>query len=125
MHHTVEAAAGEDRVEQHAVAQIGLEERFRRNRVTVTAREVVDDDGLVAFLEQHPRHVRADVAGSADDENPHAARSPEAVCAFPVPASAPSLLEAVAATAAALRVSGVRPELSSSRTMSSDRKSGV
>ena len=58
--------------DQAAVAKIADRERRRfRNRPGEPGREVVDDDDLLAGVDQSQRHVTADIAGAAGNQNAH------------------------------------------------------
>jgi hypothetical protein len=58
---------------QFAVADIADDERrFRRNRPVETARKPVENDDLLAVVEQFPDHVAADISGSAGHQYAHA-----------------------------------------------------
>src|SRR5215213_11753001 len=46
-----------------------------RDEVSMAAGEVVEDDGLDAFLHEGPHNMRADVTGAAGNQPPHARAS--------------------------------------------------
>jgi hypothetical protein len=57
------------------LGQVGLDEaRAVGNRIAAACREVVDDDQAMPVGQMAARHVRADEAGAASDEDVHRGR---------------------------------------------------
>jgi hypothetical protein len=48
-----------------------VKHRLGSNGPFETARQIVDDDDMLAVIQQLPDHVTADIAGSAGDEHRH------------------------------------------------------
>ena len=61
-----------DAQDQILIADVADDERgTRRDRPAEAGRQVVEDDDLLAGVEQLEHHVAADVAGSAGDQDAH------------------------------------------------------
>ena len=68
----VDLVLGDDAADERLVADVaGDELRLRRDRPAEAGREIVEDDDLLAGIDQLPDHVTADVAGAAGDEHAH------------------------------------------------------
>ena len=65
--------------DQGLVAAIAVDQlRLRRDRPAEAGRQVVEDDHVLAGIDQMPDHVAADIAGAAGDQDAHAGTVPHA-----------------------------------------------
>ena len=72
VHHRLDAAAAQEPVEQHAIADVADDELgLRRHRPVEAAGQVVENDYLLAAADEFPHHVAADIAGAAGHEYAH------------------------------------------------------
>ena len=75
VHDRVDLVLGDQPADQRLVADIALDEgRFGRNGPFEAGCKVVEDDNLLAVVDELPHHVASDVAGAAGDKYAHLGR---------------------------------------------------
>lgn len=69
VHDAAEGVAPEEPVQRGAVGKVGVDEFAADNGIAMAGGKVVEGNDLAAGAQQQLDHVRADVAGAADDED--------------------------------------------------------
>ncbi len=69
MHHRIKAVGGEQARQHGPVGQIAHDQLSSQHGIPVAMAQVVEHHNVVSRLGKSQHHVRADIAGSANDQN--------------------------------------------------------